>query len=59
LTAIGYVTKNDNGSYKGQLKTISIREPSLQNGDKSDPTDLDLKGLYPRRRDRHGLDLAS
>ena len=25
MTAIGYVTKNDNGSYKGQLRTVSIR----------------------------------
>ncbi|MET4228940.1 uncharacterized protein (DUF736 family) [Bradyrhizobium sp. I1.8.5] len=24
MTAIGYVTKNDNGSYKGQLRTGPI-----------------------------------
>jgi uncharacterized protein (DUF736 family) len=24
MTAIGYVTKNDNGSYKGQLRIVSI-----------------------------------
>ena len=25
MAAIGYVTKNDDGSFKGQLKTLSIR----------------------------------
>jgi uncharacterized protein (DUF736 family) len=25
MTAIGYVTRNENGSYKGQLRTVSIR----------------------------------
>jgi uncharacterized protein (DUF736 family) len=25
MPAIGYVTKSDNGSFKGQLKTLSIR----------------------------------
>jgi uncharacterized protein (DUF736 family) len=25
MTAIGYVTKRENGGYKGQLKTVSIR----------------------------------
>jgi len=25
MAAIGYVTKNDDGSYRGQLKTLSIR----------------------------------
>ncbi|MCI0429136.1 MAG: DUF736 family protein [Rhodospirillales bacterium] len=25
MPAIGYVTKQSNGSYKGQLKTVSIR----------------------------------
>ena len=25
MTAIGYVTKLDNGGYRGQLKTVSIR----------------------------------
>jgi uncharacterized protein (DUF736 family) len=25
MAAIGYVTKNDEGSYRGQLKTLSIR----------------------------------
>ncbi|RUT85960.1 MULTISPECIES: DUF736 domain-containing protein [unclassified Mesorhizobium] len=25
MTAIGYVTKQDNGGYKGQLRTLSVR----------------------------------
>ena len=25
MTAIGYVTKQENGAYKGQLKTLSLR----------------------------------
>jgi uncharacterized protein (DUF736 family) len=25
MPAIGYVTKSDNGAFKGQLKTLSIR----------------------------------
>ncbi|TIS06392.1 MAG: DUF736 family protein, partial [Mesorhizobium sp.] len=25
MTAIGYVNKQENGAYKGQLKTLSVR----------------------------------
>jgi uncharacterized protein (DUF736 family) len=40
MTAIGYVTKNDNGSYKGQLKTVSMRADIeiLPNRDPPRPT---------------------
>lgn len=40
MTGIGYVTKNDNGSYKGQLKTVSIRVEIdiIPNRDKSAET---------------------
>jgi uncharacterized protein (DUF736 family) len=45
MTAIGYVTKNDNGSYKGQLKTVSIRADIdiLPNRDKSVETHPDFR----------------
>ena len=39
MTAIGHVTKNKDGSYKGQLKTLSFRAPidilpnTAKNGD--------------------------
>ena len=46
MTAIGYVTKNDNGSYKGQLKTVSIRADIdiIPNRDKSAETHPDFRG---------------
>jgi hypothetical protein len=34
MTAIGYITKNDNGSHKEDFKTVSIRATLIQNGDK-------------------------
>ena len=45
MTAIGYVTKNDNGSYKGQLKTVSIRADIdiIPNRDKSAETHPDFR----------------
>jgi uncharacterized protein (DUF736 family) len=45
MTAIGYVTKNDNGSYKGQLKTVSIRAEIdiIPNRDKSAETHPDFR----------------
>jgi uncharacterized protein (DUF736 family) len=45
MTAIGYVTKNDNGSYKGQLKTVSIRADIdiIPNRDKSAETQPDFR----------------
>jgi hypothetical protein len=56
--AIGYVTKNDNGGTKGQLKTVSIRtdidpEPRQRRRERSG-----LRGLDPGRQDRHRPDLA-
>jgi uncharacterized protein (DUF736 family) len=30
MTAIGYVTKNDNGSYKGPLRTVPIWVTSIR-----------------------------
>jgi len=45
MTAIGYVTKNDNGSYRGQLKTVSIRADIdiIPNRDKSAETHPDYR----------------
>jgi hypothetical protein len=34
MTAIGYVAKNDNGRYKGELNTKSIPVTSIRSGDK-------------------------
>jgi uncharacterized protein (DUF736 family) len=44
MTAIGYVTRNDNGGYKGQLKTVSIRADIdiVPNRDKSAKTHPDF-----------------
>ena len=49
MTAIGYVTKNDNGSYKGQLKTVSIRADIdiIPNRDKSAETHSGLRFAVP------------
>ena len=45
MTAIGYVTKNDNGSYKGQLRTVSIRADIdiIPNRDKTADTHPDFR----------------
>ena len=45
MTAIGYVTKHENGSYKGQLKTVSIRADIdiIPNRDKSAETHPDFR----------------
>jgi uncharacterized protein (DUF736 family) len=47
MTAIGYVIKNDNGSYKGQLRTVSIRADIdiIPNRDKSAETRPDFRVL--------------
>ena len=42
MTAIGYVTKQEDGSYKGQLKTVSIRTeieivPNVQKSNSNHP----------------------
>jgi hypothetical protein len=39
FTAIGYVTRNANGSYKDEFKTVSIQATSIQSGHKSAGTD--------------------
>ncbi|MDH2380728.1 DUF736 family protein [Bradyrhizobium sp. CER78] len=39
MTAIGYVTKTENGGYKGQLKTVSIR------------TDIDIVANHDKTAD--------
>ena len=45
MTAIGYVTKLDNGGFKGQLKTVSIRADIdiVPNRDKSADTQPDFR----------------
>jgi uncharacterized protein (DUF736 family) len=45
MTAIGYVTRNENGGYKGQLKTVSIRADIdiVPNRDKSADTHPDFR----------------
>jgi uncharacterized protein (DUF736 family) len=45
MTAIGHVTKNDNGSYKGQLRTVSIRADIdiIPNRDKTAETHPDFR----------------
>ncbi|WP_341703321.1 DUF736 family protein [Ferrovibrio sp.] len=47
MPAIGYVTKQPNGAYKGQLKTLSIRAEIdiLPNGAKSGETQPDYRVL--------------
>ena len=47
MTAIGYVTKNDNGTYKGQLRTVSIRADIdiVPNRDKSAEAHPDVRVL--------------
>lgn len=47
MTAIGYVTKQDNGGYKGQLKTLSIRADIdiVPNAAKSHETHPDFRVL--------------
>ncbi len=45
MTAIGYVTKQDDGSYKGQLKTVSIQAEIeiVPNDQKSDTNHPDFR----------------
>jgi uncharacterized protein (DUF736 family) len=70
MTAIGYVTKNDNGSYKGQLKTVSIRADIdiIPNRDKSAETHPDFRVVtqgveigagWIRRGENSGKDYVS
>ncbi len=70
MTAIGYVTKNDNGSYKGQLKTVSIRADIdiVPNRDKSAETHPDFRVItqgveigagWIRRGENSGKDYVS
>jgi uncharacterized protein (DUF736 family) len=70
MTAIGYVTKNDNGSYKGQLRTVSIRADIdiVPNRDKSAETHPDFRVMtqgveigagWIRRGENSGKDYVS
>ena len=45
MAAIGYVTKQENGGFKGQLKTLSIRADIeiLPNSSKSSETEPDFR----------------
>lgn len=47
MPAIGFVTKSDNGSFKGQLKTISIRADIeiVPNGSKANDNHPDFRVL--------------
>ncbi|MBB6414186.1 uncharacterized protein (DUF736 family) [Mesorhizobium sangaii] len=47
MTAIGYVNKQDNGGYKGQLKTLSVRADIdiVPNRAKSSDTHPDFRVL--------------
>jgi uncharacterized protein (DUF736 family) len=70
MTAIGYVIKNDNGSYRGQLKTVSIRAEIdiIPSRDKSAETQPDFRvftqGIeigagWTRRGENSGKDYVS
>ena len=70
MPAIGYVTKDDNGTFKGQLKTLSIRaEISIQpNAGKASDTqpdyrvvagDVEIGAGWIRRSDTSGRDYVS
>jgi len=70
MTAIGYVTKLDNGGFKGQLKTVSIRADIdiVPNRDKSADTQPDFRVVtqgveigagWTRRGETSGKDYVS
>ena len=70
MTAIGYVTKHDNGSYKGQLRTVSIRADIeiVPNRDKTAETHPDFRVVtqgveigagWIRRGENSGKDYVS
>jgi uncharacterized protein (DUF736 family) len=70
MPAIGYVTKNDDGSFKGQLKTLSISAEIaiVSNRSKSTDTQPDYRVLsdgveigagWNRRSETSGRDYVS
>lgn len=70
MPAIGYVTKNDDGSFKGQLKTLSISAEIaiVSNRSKSSDTQPDYRVLsdgveigagWNRRSESSGRDYVS
>jgi len=70
MPAIGYVTKNDDGSFKGQLKTLSISAEIVivSNRSKSTETQPDYRVLsdgveigagWNRRSESSGRDYVS
>ena len=70
MPAIGYVTKNDDGSFKGQLKTLSISAEIaiVSNRSKSSDTQPDYRVLsdgveigagWNRRSETSGRDYVS
>lgn len=52
MTTIGYVTKQDTGGYKGQLKTLSIQAEIeiVPNDDKSSPNQPDFRVFQAQRQ---------
>jgi uncharacterized protein (DUF736 family) len=70
MTAIGYVTRTDNGGFKGQLRTVSIRADIeiAPNRDKSTDTQPDYRVIargveigagWIRRGESSGKDYVS
>ncbi|AQR72901.1 DUF736 family protein [Sphingomonas sp. LM7] len=70
MPAIGYVTRDDNGSFKGQLKTLSIRAdvsiiPNAGKGAETQPDyrvlsgDVEIGAGWNRRAESSGRDYVS
>ena len=57
MTAIGYVSKQNDGRYKGPLRTVTIQAKSKScQTQKISRRPTRLPGYDPRHRDRCGLD---
>ena len=70
MPAIGYVTKGENGAFKGQLKTLSIRAeititPNARKATDTQPDyrvvsgDVDIGAGWNRRSEASGRDYVS
>ena len=70
MPAIGYVTKDDNGTFKGQLKTLSIRAeisitPNARKASDTQPDyrivsgDVEIGAGWNRRSETSGRDYVS
>lgn len=70
MPAIGYVTKDENGAFKGQLKTISIRTeitiaPNARKANDAQPDyrvlagDVEVGAGWNRRSETSGRDYVS